>query len=489
MKLSQLKIDPEFQSKIPPLQFEKEQQLEQNIITEGRLLNPIITWNGYILDGHTRYRILKKHGFIKFEVEEIQLANKYEALAWICKNQLGRRNLSPERKKFLPGKEYESTKLAVGGQPGNCNKVNRCDQNDHIDSEKRTCERIAVEHGVGSATVRRAEKCSRGIDAAEEAVPGAQEEILTGHIKATDEQIVALASIPKEERPAILEELKKKKSDRDDTVLERLKPSKPPPKPKPAPQKKKPTATENNTTSQAEQPETPVQAPITESPPEEEIEPTSNAPPSFLQSIQGHKRHLSEEDKARLKASVDACYKDKAAATGSIMLCKLQGATLFAIQTGNATCLTAGERLRANLVAENPDALYFVGITSNAGVEFAYDGIRAPWKIYCIETAYELYKQYGCERYVEMLHIINEAWKGNVDSYLAGVIRGVARFISVYEGEYSRERLVQQLARTHPKTITQLAQKDAGSSANRHMRQILRIYNGASREMSLPLKN
>ena len=62
-------------------------------------------------------------------------------------------------------------------------------------------------------------------------------------------------------------------------------------------------------------------------------------------------------------------------------------------------------------------------------------------------------------------------------------------FFRAYEGEYDRERLVQQLARTHPKTITQLAQKDTGSSANRHMRQILRIYNGASREMSLPLKN
>lgn len=44
-------------------------------------------------------------------------------------------------------------------------------------------------------------------------------------------------------------------------------------------------------------------------------------------------------------------------------------------------------------------------------------------------------------------------------------------------------------AMLHLKTITQLAQKDTGSSANRHMRQILRIYNGASREMSLPLKN
>ena len=315
MKLSQLKIDPEFQSKIPPLQFEEEQQLEQNIIAEGRLLNPIITWNGYILDGHTRYRILKKHGFIKFEVEEIQLANKYEALAWICKNQLGRRNLSPERKKFLLGKEYESTKLAVGGQPGNCNKVNRCDQNDHIDSEKRTCERIAVEHGVGPATVRRAEKYSRGIDAAEEAVSGAQEEILTGRIKATDAQIAALPAIPKEERPAILDELRKEKGKRNENLLSRLKPERPPPKsapPKPPepPQNEEPAAPE----------------PVTPSPPEEEIEPASNGPPSFLQKIQGYKRHLSEEDMARLKVSVDSRYRDRIAKSGSIMLCELQGA-------------------------------------------------------------------------------------------------------------------------------------------------------------------
>ena len=59
MKLSHLKIDPEFQSKIPPLQFEEVQQLEQNIIAEGRLLNPIITWHGYILDGHTPFPLVK----------------------------------------------------------------------------------------------------------------------------------------------------------------------------------------------------------------------------------------------------------------------------------------------------------------------------------------------------------------------------------------------------------------------------------------------
>lgn len=37
-----LKTDPEFQSKIPPLTFEELNQLEANILRDGRILNPII---------------------------------------------------------------------------------------------------------------------------------------------------------------------------------------------------------------------------------------------------------------------------------------------------------------------------------------------------------------------------------------------------------------------------------------------------------------
>ena len=231
------------------------------------------------------------------------------------KNQLGRRNLSPERKKFLLGKEYESTKLAVGAPLGSKHGIRKCGQNDHIFTESRTCQRIASEHGVGEKTVRRAEKYSRGIDAAEEAVPGAQEEILTGRIKATDAQIAALPAIPKEERPAILDELRKEKDKRNEALLSRLKPERPPPKPA-SPKPPEPPQNE----------EPAVPEPVTPSPPEEEIEPASNGPPSFLQKIQGHKRHLSEEDMARLKVSVDSRYRDRIAKSGSIMLCELQGA-------------------------------------------------------------------------------------------------------------------------------------------------------------------
>ena len=51
-KLSQLKIDPEFQNQINPPSFEETHQLEMNVLKEERVLNPIITWNGYIVDGH-----------------------------------------------------------------------------------------------------------------------------------------------------------------------------------------------------------------------------------------------------------------------------------------------------------------------------------------------------------------------------------------------------------------------------------------------------
>ena len=299
MNLNALKIDPEFQGKIPPLNAEEEHILEQNMIQERRLLNPIIIWNGYILDGHSRYRILKHHPEIAFEVKEIQLPDRYAALAWICQNQLGRRNLDPERRKFLMGKAYENEKLSVGAPVGNQNKVNQCGQNVHIDLHKRTCERIAERNGVNSKFVQRAEKYAKGVDAAEAAVPGAMEEILTGHIKATDAEITALAQTPKEEIPAIIKELRKPKKDR---------------------KAKKPTSPEKSDVAADDAPDS------NEVHTEDEIVPVSNSPPDFKRSIQGHKRCLTDEDRKRLRQSIDNRHHKTTVANGSIMMCEVQGA-------------------------------------------------------------------------------------------------------------------------------------------------------------------
>ena len=49
-----------------------------------------------------------QHPEISFSTMPLPFESREEVLAWICKNQLGRRNLTPEQKKFLMGKQYSS---------------------------------------------------------------------------------------------------------------------------------------------------------------------------------------------------------------------------------------------------------------------------------------------------------------------------------------------------------------------------------------------
>ncbi len=86
MDLNDLRIDPEFEEKIPPLTEDEFLLLEQNIVADGEVLDPLIIWNNTILDGHNRYRILKKHPEIPFKTYPKDFSDKYAAIAWICNN-------------------------------------------------------------------------------------------------------------------------------------------------------------------------------------------------------------------------------------------------------------------------------------------------------------------------------------------------------------------------------------------------------------------
>ena len=62
-------------------------------LKEHGCMNPIVTYHGAIIDGHTRYDICHEFG-IPFEVEEMEFEDDVAALLWVLRNQLGRRNLS-----------------------------------------------------------------------------------------------------------------------------------------------------------------------------------------------------------------------------------------------------------------------------------------------------------------------------------------------------------------------------------------------------------
>ena len=208
-----LTIDPEFASKIPPLREEEMKQLEENILADGVVINPLIVWNGVIVDGHNRYHILQKHPEIQFTTYEKQFPDRYAAISWICKNQLGRRNLTPQQFKYLIGQQYDAEKLAERFRGNQYTSVERsgCGQNVHNQNPERTAEKIARENNLNEKYVRRAGHFAQGVDAAEEAVPGIKQEILTGSIKPTEKAVAAIAKAPPEERPALVQQLRQAK--------------------------------------------------------------------------------------------------------------------------------------------------------------------------------------------------------------------------------------------------------------------------------------
>ena len=220
--LEQLKIDPEFEKVIPPLTKDEYHQLEENILDDGRIIMPIAVWGDIIVDGHNRYRIAREYGDIPFSTTQLTFANRHEAIAWICKNQLGRRNLSDEQKAYLLGKRYSAEKQIEMLRDEN-GRFTPLGQNDPMGESVRTSERIAKEIGKSEKYVRRADEYARALDLADSVCPGVKKDILLGTINPTTKEVVALLKADEKDLPDMIDELRGiKKSDEDE--IEETKP-------------------------------------------------------------------------------------------------------------------------------------------------------------------------------------------------------------------------------------------------------------------------
>lgn len=206
--MRQLNIDPEFRDKVPPMTESEFKQLEENILKDGRVKVPLTVWNNTIIDGHNRYAIIQKHPELPWAIDEVHFRDRYEAVVWICKNQLGRRNLTEEQKSYLRGKQYEAEKMAQGGTGANQYTAKQSGQNVQSASRREvkdgTAGRIGKQYGVNGRTIRRDADFAKGVDLAEEEEPGTRNKILSGEVQVPKTVVASFPAMPKEERKAIL---------------------------------------------------------------------------------------------------------------------------------------------------------------------------------------------------------------------------------------------------------------------------------------------
>ncbi len=90
--MTEIKIDHDLKSLLPELSEDQKESLEKDILKNG-CLNPLIIWDGILIDGHHRYAICTKHS-IPFDVIEMDFTSKLEAMEWSWSNQKNRRNLN-----------------------------------------------------------------------------------------------------------------------------------------------------------------------------------------------------------------------------------------------------------------------------------------------------------------------------------------------------------------------------------------------------------
>ena len=94
-----MQILKELEVLIPPLTSEEFKQLERNILEEG-IRDPLVTWNGILVDGHNRYRIAQEYD-IDFVTVEKEFADMNAVKEWMINNQFGRRNLNNYQRSVL----------------------------------------------------------------------------------------------------------------------------------------------------------------------------------------------------------------------------------------------------------------------------------------------------------------------------------------------------------------------------------------------------
>ena len=145
-----IRIDKEFESLIPPLSDDEFRQLEENCVKEG-IRDALVVWkvpNGdqILVDGHNRWKISAKHGGIPFQIKEMKFDLREDAIAWIIRNQFGRRNLSLYDRSVLvlrlkPILAKEAKKNQRLGGKGSQKSVNHS-----VDTQKELAKSAGVSH-------------------------------------------------------------------------------------------------------------------------------------------------------------------------------------------------------------------------------------------------------------------------------------------------------------------------------------------------------
>lgn len=195
--MRELRIDPEFRDKIPPLTDAEFEQLRENILKDGEVYEPICVWHGTIIDGHNRWKVIQENPEIPHRFKEMEFDDKWAAFEWMYRKQLGRRNLTDEQRTYMIGKMYEARKKSKGNHGEHGEDGRYLSRQNEDKGPARTARLIADEVGVGRSTVERSERFAKGVDTLRGESPEAADIVLRGKSGMSKSQVSDIRNMDK----------------------------------------------------------------------------------------------------------------------------------------------------------------------------------------------------------------------------------------------------------------------------------------------------
>ena len=181
--LQDIIIDEEFKQLLPPLDGKTFLSLEQSILDYG-CMNPLVLWNGILIDGYNRYDILKKHD-LPFNTTSLEFGSRDEVLIWIISTQVSRRNLTTMQLTYFRGLHYNTEKKLHGGDRRSQDISSA--QNEHL--IEKTATRLSKQYKVAPVTIRRDGEIANVITAIGQTSPDAKRDILSGETRISRRQL------------------------------------------------------------------------------------------------------------------------------------------------------------------------------------------------------------------------------------------------------------------------------------------------------------
>ena len=214
-KLQEIIIDEEFSRLFPQLTDNEYCSLEDDILIHG-CMNPLVLWNGILIDGHNRYNIVSEHN-LPYKTISLEFNSREEVISWMITIQIYRRNLTPMQLTYYRGMQYNIEKKIHGGDRRSEN-ISR-GQNDPL--EGKTANRLSEQYKVSPRTIKRDAQIADVIIAIGKESEDAKRSILTGETKINRKQLREMTSASEEDIAKTAEEIA------DGTFKEREKPASP----------------------------------------------------------------------------------------------------------------------------------------------------------------------------------------------------------------------------------------------------------------------